>query len=103
MLSKIKSLDQERIDKTKRNTEILNNLKSFKEKKITLQNSIDEIHSSDNYKKYVTLENKLNLFTNQKLKIKSEIDTQFTKISRPLVDMHMVLHWIRHKIESYRL
>ena len=84
MLSKIKSLNQEKIDKAKRNTEILNNLKSFEEKKITLKNSINEIHSSDNYKKYVILENKLNEFANQKLKIKSEIDTQFTKISRPL-------------------
>ena len=53
MLSTIKSLNQEQIDKTKRNTEILDNLKSFEEKKISLKNSIDEIHSSDNYKKYV--------------------------------------------------
>ena len=84
MLNKIKSLNQELDDKTKRNVEILDNLKSFKEKKISLQNSIDEIHSSENFKKYVALENKLNEFTNQKSKIKSEIDTQFTKISRPL-------------------
>ena len=39
---------------------------------------------SEDFKKYVALENKLNEFTNQKSKIKSEIDTQFTKISRPL-------------------
>ena len=84
MLNKIKSLNQELKDKAKRNIEILDNLKSFKEKKISLQNSIDEIHSSENFKKYVDLENKLNEFTNQKSKIKSEIDTQFTKISRPL-------------------
>jgi hypothetical protein len=84
MLNKIKSLNQELKDKAKRNIEILDNLKSFKEKKISLQNSIDEIHSSENFKKYVNLENKLNEFTNQKSKIKSEIDTQFTKISRPL-------------------
>jgi hypothetical protein len=84
MLNKIKSLNQELDDKTKRNIEILDNLKSFKEKKISLQNSIDEIHSSENFKKYVDLQNKLNEFTNQKSKIKSEIDTQFTKISRPL-------------------
>ena len=84
MLNKIKSLNQELNDKAKRNIEILDNLKSFKEKKISLQNSIDEIHSSENFKKYVNLENKLNEFTNQKSKIKSEIDTQFTKISRPL-------------------
>ncbi len=84
ILNKIKSLNQELDDKTKRNIEILDNLKSFKEKKISLQNSIDEIHSSENFKKYVDLQNKLNEFTNQKSKIKSEIDTQFTKISRPL-------------------
>ena len=84
MLNKIESLNTELSDKRKRNIEILDNLKSFDEKKITLQNSLDEIHSSENYKKYVDLENKLNEFSNQKLKIKSEIDTQFTKISRPL-------------------
>ena len=84
MLNKIESLKTELSDKAKRNIEILDNLKSFEEKKITLQTSLDEIHSSENYKKYVGLENKLTEFTNQKLKIKSEIDTQFTKISRPL-------------------
>ena len=84
MLNKIKSLNQELDDKTKRNIEILDNFKSFKEKKISLQNSIDEIHSSENFKKYIDLQNKLNEFSNQKSKIKSEIDTQFTKISRPL-------------------
>ena len=84
MLNKIEFLNTELNDKRKRNIEILDNLKSFNEKKITLQNSLDEIHSSENYKKYIELENKLNEFSNQKLKIKSEIDTQFTKISRPL-------------------
>ena len=84
MLNKIKSLNQELDNKAKRNIEILDNFKSFKEKKISLQNSIEEIHSSENFKKYVNLENKLNEFTTQKSKIKSEIDTQFTKISRPL-------------------
>jgi hypothetical protein len=84
MLNKMKSLDQERTDKTKRNLTILENLKLFKEKKIPLQDSIDKIHSSDNFKKYIDLENKLNTFIIQKSKIKDEIDTQFTKISRPL-------------------
>ena len=45
---------------------------------------MEEIHSSENYKKYVDLQNKLNDFIKQKSKIKSEIDSQFTKISRPL-------------------
>ncbi len=84
MLENIKSLNQDHVNKTKRNLEILENLKSFEEKNISLQNSIDEIHSSENFKKYVALENKLNEFTLQKSKIKNEIDTQFTKISRPL-------------------
>ena len=84
MLNKIKSLNQEHADKTKRNVEILDNLESIKDKKIMLQTSIDEIHSSEDFKKYVALENKLNEFTLSKSKIKSEIDTQFTKISRPL-------------------
>ena len=84
MLLKINSLKQERIDKTKRNTETQENLKSLQDKKVSLQNLIEEIHSSENYKKYVDLQNKLNDFIKQKSKIKSEIDSQFTKISRPL-------------------
>jgi len=84
MLDKIKSHNRELSDKRKRHTDILDNLKSFEEKKTILQSSLDEIHSSENFKKFVDLENKLNAFTNQKSKIKSEIDTQFTKISRPL-------------------
>ena len=84
MLNKITSLNHELDDKTKRNIEISNNLKSFAEKKISLQSSIDEIHSSENFKKYIDLQNKLNEYANQKSKIKSEINTQFTKISRPL-------------------
>ena len=84
MLLKINSLKQERIDKTKRNTETQENLKSLQDKKSSLQNLMEEIHSSENYKKYVDLQNKLNDFIKQKSKIKSEIDSQFTKISRPL-------------------
>lgn len=84
MLLKINSLKQEHIDKTKRNTETQENLKSLQDKKASLQNLMEEIHSSENYKKYVDLQNKLNDFIKQKSKIKSEIDSQFTKISRPL-------------------
>jgi hypothetical protein len=84
MLIKIKSLKQDNIDKTKRNAEIQENLKSLQEKNISLQKSLDEIHASENYQKYVSLQNKLNDFIKQKSKIKSEIDAQFTKISRPL-------------------
>ena len=84
MLNKIESLKQDHVNKTKRNAEIQDNLKSLQEKNISLQKSLDEIHASENYKNYVSLQNKLNDFIKQKSKIKSEIDTQFTKISRPL-------------------
>ena len=84
MLNKIESLKQDHVDKTKRNAEIQDNLKSLQEKNTSLQKSLDEIHASENYKNYVSLQNKLNDFIKQKSKIKSEIDTQFTKISRPL-------------------
>ena len=84
MLNKIESLKQDHVDKTKRNAEIQDNLKSLQEKNISLQKSLAEIHASENYKNYVSLQNKLNDFIKQKSKIKSEIDTQFTKISRPL-------------------
>ena len=84
MLLKINSLKQERIDKIKRNTETQENLKSLQDKKTSLENLMKEIRSSENYKKYVDLQNKLNDFIKQKSKIKSEIDSQFTKISRPL-------------------
>ena len=84
MLNKIESLKQDHVDKTKRNAEIQDNLKSLQEKNMSLQKSLDEIHASENYKNYVSLQNKLNDFIKQKSKIKSEIDTQFTKISRPL-------------------
>ena len=57
---------------------------SLDEKILTLQNSIKEIKSSDNYKKYVDLKNTLDTFSVKKSKIKNSIDTQFTKISRPL-------------------
>jgi uncharacterized coiled-coil DUF342 family protein len=49
-----------------------------------LENSIEKIHSSDPYKQYVDLKNALDAFSNEKSKIKNDVDTQFTKISRPL-------------------
>jgi len=73
MLKEIKSLNQDHVDKTQRNTDVLNNFKLIEKNNVSLQNSIDEIHSSENFKKYVTLENKLNEFTLQKSKIKMKL------------------------------
>ena len=49
------------------------------EKITSVQNSIEQIKSSENYKKYQNLKNELDVFGNQKSKIKNEINTQFTK------------------------
>ena len=77
----LKDTQQEKnkkIDETNQTTHTL-------EKKITsLQTLIEEIKSSDNYKKYLGLKNQIDSFSTQKFKIKNEIDAQFTKISRPL-------------------
>ena len=78
---------------TLRNTRVAKNQKidnanqtaqSLDEKISSIHNSIEEIKSSDNYKKYNDLKNTLDTFSAEKSKIKNEIDTQFTKISRPL-------------------
>ncbi len=83
-LNQIKKLTDLRNEKSKKITEINAALNSTNEKISTLQNSIDEIKSSENYKKYLTLKNTLDEFVEQKSIIKTQIDTQFTKISRPL-------------------
>ncbi len=54
------------------------------EKISKLNYSIEKIHSSDPYRTYLDLKNTLDVFGNQKSKIKNDINTQFTKISRPL-------------------
>ncbi|HEY5735325.1 MAG TPA: exonuclease SbcC [Nitrosopumilus sp.] len=60
------------------------NIVLTKEKINDIQNSIASVKSSENYKKYLDLKNTLDEFTLQKSKIKDQINTQFTKISRPL-------------------
>ena len=84
LLNQIKTL---RMIQQEKNQKVGNANQSTKllDEKITLiQNSIDEIKSSDNYKKYIDLKNTLDVYSAQKLTIKNNIDTQFTKISRPL-------------------
>jgi len=83
-LNQIKNLKNERIEHSKKLVETKSSLESFTGKISSLENSIDKIKSSDSYKSYLNLNNDLNKFSNQKDKIKNEIDSQFTKISRPL-------------------
>ena len=83
-LNQIKHLTNVRKEQSQKIIETNKNINSLQEKISLAQNSIDTIRSSDTYKKYLDLKNDLNVFSDQKSKIKNQINTQFTKISRPL-------------------
>jgi hypothetical protein len=83
-LKQIQILKTTRIDKDKKIIETGDTIKSLEEKILSLDNSIKEIKSSDDYKKFLDLKKEFNAYGSQKFNIKSTIDTQFTKISRPL-------------------
>jgi len=83
-LNKINIMKNEQLVKTQKIDDTNHDIDSFNEKITLLQNSIEKKKSSDDYKKYLDLKNKLDSFNTMKLKIKNDIDTQFTKISRPL-------------------
>jgi len=83
-LNKINIVKNEQLVKTQKIDDTNHDIDSFNEKITLLQNSIEKKKSSDDYKKYLDLKNKLDSFNTMKLKIKNDIDTQFTKISRPL-------------------
>jgi len=83
-LNQITNLTNLHKENSQKIIEINKHVNSLQEKISLTQNSIDKIHLSDSYKKYLDLKNTLNIFSSQKLKIKNEINTQFTKISRPL-------------------
>ncbi|AJM92740.1 MULTISPECIES: exonuclease SbcC [Nitrosopumilus] len=83
-LKQIDKLKSKKIEKTQKIIDTHNELESTKEHIVSLQKSIEEIKSSDNYKKYIESKKLLESFENQKSRIKDEINFQFTKISRPL-------------------
>jgi hypothetical protein len=83
-LNQIKHLTNVRKEQSQKIIETSENINSLQEKISLTQKSIDTIRSSDTYKKYLDLKNTLNVFSDQKSKIKNQINTQFTKISRPL-------------------
>jgi len=83
-INQIKTLRETQLEKNQKIGNANQNTKSLDEKITSIQNSIEEIKSSDNYKKYIDLKKTLDVFIAQKSKIKNDIDAQFTKISRPL-------------------
>jgi len=84
LLNHIETLKSSRIEKTQKIIETKKTIESLQEKISSIHDSIEEIKSSDNYKKYLDLKNELESFASQKSKIENTINTQFTKISRPL-------------------
>lgn len=80
-IDKIKKLKEQKVKKI---TETENLLQETNTSVSSIENSIEKIKSSEHYKKYLDLKSSLNNFTNEKSQIKNLIDTQFTKISRPL-------------------
>ncbi|QLH06560.1 exonuclease SbcC [Nitrosopumilus ureiphilus] len=83
-LTQIKTLRETRTANEKKIIETKENIVSLEKKILSIQTSIEEIKSSENYKKYLDLKKSLDEFGNQRTKIKNDIDAQFTKISRPL-------------------
>ena len=84
IIKQIKNLTELRQEQSQKIDEISKNTIRINEKISSLQNNIDKIRSSDSYKKYQNLKNTLDKYVNEKSKIKNQINTQFTKISRPL-------------------
>ena len=84
MLQKIETLKSTKVEKSQKIADISSELESTKEHLTSLEKNIDDIKSSDEYKKYLESKKSLELFKSEKTKIKNEINSQFTKISRPL-------------------
>ena len=61
-----------------------NELESLDEKISVTKNEIQDLEDSSEYAKYSEIKEKISSLSTQKHSIKNEIDTQFTKISRPL-------------------
>ena len=64
--------------------EIHSFIDSLDQKIASIEDLIKKIKASDNYVQYLNLKQTLNTFDHKKNQIKNEIDSQFTKISRPL-------------------
>jgi len=83
-LQEIHDLENELDRKKNRAGEIHENITSFDKKIFSCKDTIGKIKASDEYKKFLDLKATLNNLDIRKNQIKNEIDSQFTKISRPL-------------------
>ena len=83
-LEEIKHMQDDTVLKNQRISELKINLESFNGQITDTTNSIEKIKSSEGYAEFIKLNETLSSFNATKAKIKNEIDSQFTKISRPL-------------------
>ena len=83
-LKEINNLENNLVKKEQRIAEIHGIMGSLDKKILSFEDSIKKIKTSDEYGKFLDLKQILDEFTVKKNQIKNEIDSQFTKISRPL-------------------
>ena len=84
LLEKIKNLEDGSISKDTQILESQNKLDSFEEKIKNFEDTIKKIKSSEKYSEFIQLNQSLSSLNATKSNIKKDIDSQFTKISRPL-------------------
>lgn len=83
----LKEIDDLKINlykKEQKIAEIHSFIDLLNQKQTSIEDHIKKIKASDKYLKFLDLKQTLNTFDNKKNQIKNDIDSQFTKISRPL-------------------
>ncbi len=83
-IQEINNLEDAIKKKEHRITEIHNYVNSLDKKIIHYEYSIKKIHTSEEYQKFLELQKILDSSTHEKNQLRNEINSQFTKISRPL-------------------
>ncbi len=83
-LKEINDVEHNLAKKEQRITEIHSYMDSLDKKILSFEDLIKKIKTSDEYRKFLNLKQILDEFTVKKNQMKNEINSQFTKISRPL-------------------
>ncbi|GKS66506.1 hypothetical protein YTPLAS73_00530 [Nitrosarchaeum sp.] len=83
-LREIGNLEDDIAKKEHRIAEIKNRVNSLNTKITNYEDSIQKIHSSEKYLKFLELQKILDSFSREKNQLRNEVNSQFTKISRPL-------------------
>ncbi|MCE9653212.1 MAG: exonuclease SbcC [Nitrosarchaeum sp.] len=83
-LKEIEDLENELSKKEQRISELRCTIDSLDKKILTSEESIKKIKNSDDYAKFLDSKRIFDDFADKKNQIKTQVDSQFTKISRPL-------------------